>query len=257
MTMTNLIVNAIQASVGERTAVWESKSHTVVATPLTLEDQTPITLYVTPVGDDLFSVSDEGLAAGALADAGVDLSRKALGDSFALIQKSLRSFAPSVDEHTGDWDIAVAVAAEQLGDALLDVSEAVIRAEALKAASAKRKPRNFNDRVAQTATRIGLRIEPSAPLPLKYGSARRKVSYRVYGDRRDVFLQTITRASTTNGYDHARSLFADASVEHGRLVAALEDAVRLETWQREGLSDVSHVVDEPALEAFLASYVAA
>lgn len=252
----NQIIEAVQASVGKRMAVWDRDGHSIVATPWTLEDQTPVTLYVSQLGDDLFNVSDAGLAAGALADAGVDLTRRAAGESFILIRQGLR-FLPAIGGTDGEWDFAVAVSSDQLGDAVLEVGEAVIRAEALKALGKRRAPRTFGDRIVRTAAGIGLRIEPRPYVPLKYGDAKRRVAYRVSSDRRDAYVQTITRASTVNGYDHARALFSDTSVEETRRVTALEDAVRLDSWQYDGLEEVSRVVKERDLEGFLANTIAA
>ncbi|MBC9735205.1 hypothetical protein [Nocardioides marmotae] len=256
MIINDSLIEAVQASVGKRMAVWSLADRSVVATPWTLEDQTPVTLYVTQIGDDVFDVSDAGLASGALADAGVDLTRRAVGESFTLIRQGLR-FAPAMGSDVGEWDVAVSVPQDQLGDALLEVSEAVVRTEALRALGRHRAPRTFGDRIIRTAAGIGLRVEPRAYLALRHSGARRRVAYRVSSERKDAFVQTITRASTTNGYDHAKALFSDALVGPERRVTALENSVRLDAWQVEGLTEVSQVVAERDLETFLAKAIAA
>lgn len=250
------ITEAVLTAVGRRLAVWHGDDHTVVATPWTLDDQTPVTLYITQLSSDVFNVSDAGLAAGALADAGVDLTRKAVGSSFLAVRNSLR-FPPPMGDESGKWDVAVTVSADRLGDAVIEVSEAVIRAETLKALGSRRKPRTFGERIMRTATEIGLTIEPQAPLPLRHRGARRRVSYRVANKERDAFVQTITQASTATGYDHAKALFTDTSIDEARRITALEQTVRLDPWQYEGLSEVSRVITEQDLGSFLANNFAA
>lgn len=244
------IIDAVQTSLGSRMAVWDQGDLTVVATAWTLEDSTPVTLYVDQLSDDLFSVSDAGLAAGALADAGVDLDSRQAGSSFQLLQNSLAR-SPAMGA-TGEWDLAMSATAVALGDAVVEISEAVVRAEGLKALARKRPTRSFGDRIVKSAGQIGLRIEPQAALPLRYANAKRRVTYRLIGGHRDVFVQSITCASTLAGYDHARALFSDAAVDRDRRMAAVENSVRLEDWQFEGLSEVSHVVIEHNLEGVLA-----
>lgn len=249
--MTLDIIGAVQLSLGSRMAVWDQGDQTVVATAWTLEDSTPVTLYIDQLSDDLFNVSDAGLAAGALADAGVDLDSRVAGSSFQLLQNALRR-SPAMGE-VGEWDLAMSASTGELGDAVVEISEAVVRAEGLKALARRRPSRSFGDRIVKSAGQVGLRIEPQAAVPLRYGNAKRRVTYRLVGEHRDVFVQSITRASTLAGYDHAKALFSDAAVDQDRRMAAVEDSVRLEDWQFEGLSEVSQVVIEHNLDGVLAA----
>ena len=238
----------------DRMAVWQQGETTVIATAWTLDDQTPVTLFVSQLADDLFNGSDSGLAAGALADEGVDLDSKVAGASFQLVQQSMR-LSPSMGD-TGQWDLSLSATKEELGDASIELSEAVIRAEGLKALARRRPVRSFGDRIVRAAGQVGLRIEPQAKLPLRYRGASRRVTYHLVGDHHDAFVQSISRASASSGYDHARALFSDAGVEEERRMAAVEERVRLEGWQYEALSEVCLVVTEPNLEGVLANLAA-
>lgn len=248
--MTSSIVESVQTAIGKRMAVWSLGDRSVVATPWTLQDDTPVTLYVEQVGADLFNVTDAGLAASALADEGVDLSRRVPSESFDLIRQNLR-LAPGLGPQTSAWDIVVSTTADEIGEAVIEVGEAVIRAEGLKALGRRRSPQTFGDRVVRAASEVGLRVEPRALIPLRHLGAKRRVAYRLSSQRSDAFVQTITRASSAAGYDHAKALFSDSSVDEQRRVTALERSVVLDPWQLEGLSEVSHVVKEPDLERFL------
>lgn len=244
------IAQSMQDSFGRRISVWEQGEQTVVATAWSLEDGTPVTLFVSPLADDLFAVSDAGLAAGALADAGVDLSNGAAGASFELIRAGLR-LAPAMGDQ-GHWDLTATAATGDIGDAVIELSEAVVRSEGLKALARRRPTRTFSDRIVRSAGEVGLKIEPKARLPLRYKDAKRTVSLRLIGKNRDVFVQSISRSSAMGGYDHARALFADAAVDSTRRMSAIENGAPLEAWQVEGLSDVSRVVFEGDLEKVLA-----
>ena len=248
------IINAVQSSLGRRMAVWDRGEDTVVATAWTLEDGTPVTLFVSQLSDDLFNVSDGGLAAGCLADSGVDLDSRVAGSSFQLLQQGLR-LSPSMGD-VGQWDLAASATSEELGDAVIELGEAVIRAEGLKALARRRPIKSFGDRIVKSAGEVGLKIEPQAQLPLRYRNARRRVTYRLIGDHRDAFVQSISRASAISGYDHARALFSDAAVEPDRRMAVVEGSVRLEEWQYEGLSEVCRVVREPNMDQVLAELAA-
>lgn len=248
------IINAVQSSLGKRMAVWDRGDVTVVATAWTLEDSTPVTLFVSQLSDELFNISDGGLAAGSLADAGVDLAGKVAGSSFQLLQQGLR-LSPSMGE-TGEWDLAVSATSDELGDAVIELSEAVVRAEGLKALARRRPVKSFGDRIVKSAGEVGLKIEPQAKLPLRYRNARRRVTYHLMGEHHDAFVQSISRASTISGYDHARSLFSDAAVEEERRMVVVEGGVRLEGWQFEGLSEVCRVVTEPNMDRVLAELAA-
>jgi len=246
--MTDNLIEAVRFSLDDRMSVWKQGQSTVIATPWSLEDGTPVTLYVTEVDSGIFNVSDAGLAAGALADAGVNLDSSAAGSSFELL-KQIAHFSPAIE--AGHWDIAVSVAADQLGNAVVELSETVVRTEGLKALARRRPARNFGDRIVKTAAEIGLKIEPRARLPLRYKNATRRVSYRLIGEHRDAYLQSITRAAVTTGYDHARALFADSSISNTRKLTVVESGVQLDEWQYEGLSEVSKVLAELAMPAEL------
>jgi len=57
--------------------------------PMSLTDGDAVSIYVEAVGDDLYVLSDRGLAADALALAGVDLSSKSAAASWAAVRRSL------------------------------------------------------------------------------------------------------------------------------------------------------------------------
>lgn len=254
--MTNAVLEAVRSSFDRRMSVSTEGATTVVATAWTLEDGTPVTLFIDQVATDVFNVSDAGLAAGALADAGVDLGgRNVAGPSFQMVQQSLR-LSPAVGE-VGLWDLAVSVSGDDLGEAVLELSEAVIRSEGLKALGRRRAVRNFGDRIVKVAADVGLKIEPQARLPLRYRGASRRVTYRLAGGRRDVYLQSITKASAGFGYDHARAIFADADIARDRRVTAVEQGARLDDWQQEGLSEVCQVVSETGMPDYLEGLKAA
>lgn len=247
----NDLVATLRESIARRMlTIRRSESEVLVSTHLSLEDQTPVSLVVTQVGDDLFVVSDAGLAADALGDVGVDLSRPAAWRSFKAV-KDLPRYAPAVGVDLSKYEIAVGASSSDLGDAMIDVSEAVLRAEFLRAIGSRHRPRSFRDRVVRTAHQIGLTVVPKAPIPLRYAGATRQVNYLLSRDDREAYVQLVSRASTRTSYDHAKSLFSDADIPREKRVAAIEANADIAEWQQKGLEEVATVVWEGGIESFL------
>ncbi|WP_327640013.1 DUF1828 domain-containing protein [Kribbella sp. NBC_00482] len=248
--MSEHLLDRVLGAIGERMSTWPYRDGELIATPWTLEDGEVVTLYVQAIGEDLYNITDRGLAADTLAAAGVDLSRRMPHNSFVAIKGSVE-LAPAIElDKPGEYDLSASATAAEVGRAVVELSEAVLRAEGLKALARQRKPATLKDRIVSLAGRYdSLTVQPLARMPLRYKGVRRQVSCRVAGPRDLAFVQAVGRASQTTAYDHAKSIFSDASVPSSQRLAVIEGTYRLEEWQLAGLREVCSVVDENELSA--------
>jgi hypothetical protein len=109
---------------------------------------------------------------------------------------------------------------------------------------------NFRDRIVQLAGQYdGLKVQPSARMPLRHSGMQRPVSLRVDGPHDGAFIQAVGSSNQNTAYDHARSIFGDASelVPQKQRLAVIESDFKLEDWQVAGLTEVCAVVEEQQL----------
>ncbi len=223
--------------------------------PWALADGESVTLYVEQFGDDVFHITDRGMAADALALAGVDLGTKGAASSWAAVKRQL-DVPTSVLTDVGQYELAGSSDTSGLGVALASVAEAVLRADGLRVLSNIRPRLTFPDRVIRHAHDKSLAVIPRAPVPTRFG-ATRSVTCRVEG-KDWAFVQALSAGSHFNeAYDHARSIFGDAREDQRKhLVAIVAEAARPEPWQLRSLKEHSKVILEREQDDFFASLAA-
>lgn len=242
-----MTINLVEEFAGAITADSTSTPYGVgdlLTLPWSLADGESVAIYVERLGDDLFVVTDRGLAADALSLAGVDLDTKGARNSWNAVRGSL-NLPPSVMADISDYEIAGMASRDQLGHALTAVGETVLRADGLRVLGRVRRPLSFPERVIRSASESNLTVLPRAKVQTKQGGER-TVTCKVSGTGQHwAFVQAIGEGSQGNeGYDHVRSVFGDASATRNHLVAVVADAARLQVWQEAALGDLSVVVRE-------------
>lgn len=253
--MNDSLLNSLTNALANRLAVWERDGYSTIATPWRLRDGTPVTVYVQGVKSGLYDVTDAGLAANFLGDAGVDLNKRGPRDRFKEIRAAV-PFPPAL--LPGDrFDLSCSTETADLSEAILAIGEAAHAAQLLTPLGRRGRPRTLKQRIVRAVVSADLDYEANTQMPLRHGDTSRQVNFRVFQGERQAFLQAVTNASANAGYDHARSLFSDAAVSKGDLVAVLERDTRLDAWQREGLGEVSQVVPEEELSDYLQGHLAA
>ena len=115
------ILDQVTAAFTQRIAAWPYRGGQLVGTPFTLDGGEVVTVEIQQVGHDLFNVTDRGLAATSLANAGVELGDNVAGRSFLAVQSGL-SRAARLGTEISDFELAGSAALDQLGDAVLLLS---------------------------------------------------------------------------------------------------------------------------------------
>ncbi|MEO5710210.1 MAG: hypothetical protein ABIQ59_10355 [Nocardioidaceae bacterium] len=219
--------------------------------PWSLADGESVSIYVEQVADGLFNLSDRGLAADALALAGVDLGGGAAASSWAAVRDSLDLPAAVMRDLT-PFEISGSADKEGLGLALTEVGEAVLRADGLRALGRQRRRLTFKDRVIRHAAERNLTVVPRAKVKTRFGS-QREVTCRVQGSDW-AYVQALSGGPNFNEtYDHARSIFGDTKTSSDHLVSVIADNSKIADWQERSLGELSRVVHESQQDDFWAS----
>lgn len=222
--------------------------------PWSLGDGESVSIYVEQLEDQLYLISDRGLAADSLALAGVDLKRSAVRASWNAVLRDV-NLAPSALSARHAFEIAYTTPPDRLGTALTALGEAVLRADGLRALSLTRPTRAFREAVIQSASRHSKAVVPHAPLPMRFGG-KRTVTCRLDGAH-PTWVQALAASGGSNeNYDHVRSLLSDALVSKPELVVVVADAASLDDWQTSALAERSQVVRESDQDDFFAKLAA-
>lgn len=242
--MTINLVDEFAGAISQQSSTTRYGSGELLTLPWSLADGESVAIYVERLNEDMFVVTDRGLAADALALAGVDLSSRAGSSSWAAVKASL-GLPPSVMTDFSEFEIAGSASRDELGFALTAVGETVLRADGLRVLGRKRKALSFPDRVIRQAFEHELTVVPRAKLSTKQGGER-TVTCKVTSDSENwAFVQAMGAGSQGNeGYDHLRSVFGDANVDREHLIAVIADGARLAAWQERTLDDLSLLVRE-------------
>lgn len=107
----------------------------------------------------------------------------------------------------------------------------------------------FRSGIAQTGTRIDLRLRPSSPLDVRVGAALERIGY----DNYVASGGTVFREEGSDGWLPA--LYGQLGLRAGRWL--LEAGVRGDSWQVDGERDASHVAPRLAVKRFIGRDLAA
>ncbi|WP_156686773.1 hypothetical protein [Mycobacterium sp. Marseille-P9652] len=225
----------------------------LVSLPTTFASGNLVTVLVT-IDDGVVTVTDRGLAADELSDAGLDFSSGRLARSFAAVRDST-GLPPMFGAE--EWELTAAADAADVAVAIQAVADAAIRAEGLRALAGSRRSATFADRaIDRVAARTP--VVPRARMPGKYGPGRLVTLSYAGRDSENYYLQALAgRDSDTRirSYDHASGLFLGATPSLNHRVALLQKG-DWEPWQVHNLTEVCKVIDETEADQFIAETAA-
>lgn len=225
----------------------------LISLPATFASGALVTVLAV-IADDVATVTDRGLAADELADAGLDISTGRVARSFAAVRNST-GLAPVFGAE--NWEITASVDAADIAIAVQAVADAAIRADGLRALA---KSRRLADFAEQSVDLISHRtsVIPRAKMPGVHGSLRRVTLSYPGRDHKPYYEQALPgRDSETRvrSYDHASGLFLGAAPDLLHRVALLQQG-DWELWQVKNLSQVCQVVEEKDADEFVAETAA-
>lgn len=245
------IEQTVLAAMSARLRVRESGAGALVTLPISMTSGNLAQVYVEQVSDDSWFVTDQGVAAGELALAGVNLAtQKAAGASWAELRRRLGVPPPMLRDDVRDFDLAGMATSSELGKAVVAVGEGIIRGEALRALAPGYRRRRFRDVIVQAAGKRELPVVLDAPMPTRHNGQRR-VSLMVPAAS-DTYIQAISASrSTQETFDMAQSILTSTALGADSLAIVLQSGVRLEDWQRRTLADHRAPIDEAELDDFM------
>lgn len=241
------VLSALAGSIRRR----DHGNGALLTLPLAMTSGNLVQVYVEQVADDSWFVTDQGIAAGELAMAGVNLqTQKNAGASWAQLRRRMGVSPALFRDDVRDFDLAGMATESELGRAIVAVGEGVVRGEALRALAPGYRRRRFRDVIIQAAGKVDLPVVLDAPMPTKHNGQRR-VSLMVAGEH-DTYVQAISSSKTTQeSFDIAQSILTSTALDAGSLAIVLQRGVHLEKWQRETLEDHGAPIDEERLDAFM------
>ena len=230
----------------------------LMTVPLALASGALVRVYVEQLADDAWLVTDRGQASSELALAGVNLEQnRSAAMSWYAIVRDLDLSPPVLTTRAADYELAGLTSRSTLGESVLVVAEAALRADALRALAPGFRRRRFRDVIIRTAGEYELPVIPDAPMPVRHGGQRR-VTCRVDGDGSKYYMQGVSANSKgLNGFDRAQSVLSSADVHDGEVLAVVESGMSLRGWQREMLDEHGRVLFETDLSGFMRQLAAA
>lgn len=238
---------AFADAIGQSTTVVDYDGGFLLSLPWSLTDGEAIVIHAREAAPDLIELSDRGLVADSLAMVGIDLDRKNTASEQWQALQATSTLATPIARIPTRYEIAASCAPDEIGAALIQLSEWMLRADGLRLLSRPVSQLTLGDRIVRQAQARKLNVTPKAPLKMRHGG-QRQATCRVDGAQ-PVFMQTLGDAETA--YDHARALFGDADPGPALLVAVVGERATLKDWQRQSLSECSRVMDEQQTSRFL------
>lgn len=189
-------------------------------------DGDSITVRVTRLASDHYVVSDGGLVADRLGDAGVDLSGRAAHESWLLATQGEVPVLADV----GPYEIARTSTVEALGETIWDVITRCLQADGLRVIGKRHRPTTFVDQAIRAASQAGIAVKPRAILRNKFGGERRVhfLAQRVSGptgmvsprrvEGNPYFVMTAnTAGSFMESHDSALNAFRGADADKDKI----------------------------------------
>ncbi len=222
----------------------------LVSLPTTFSSGAMLSVLVT-IDGGIASVTDRGLAADELTDAGVDLQSSRVFQSFSAVRGST-GLVPMFGAEP--FEISASVDVEDVAIAIQAIADAAMRADGLRVLSATTRAVSFADRSIE---RVNARtpVIPRAPMLGRHGE-KRVVTFS-YTGRGDVsyYVQALSGKdpdARSRSYDHASGLFLGALPEKTHRIALLQDA-KWEPWRVDYLQELCRTVDENDIDDFVDS----
>lgn len=218
--------------------------------PVTFSSGDLLSLYVV-VRDGVALVTDRGLVADQLEDAGVSVDSGKAAKSFAAVRDSV-GLPPSLGSEA--WEISAGVDRSDLAIAIQAITDAAMRADGLRVLGRSKMSASFADR---SVRRLGLRtaVVPRAQMPGRSGE-RRQVTLAYKGnDDSEFYVQALAgrdQDARQRSYDHTSGLFIGAKPEKSHRIALLQEG-RWDRWQVANLREVCRVIDEVEIDDFVDS----
>jgi hypothetical protein len=248
------LVGQFTDAIRKRAAAESYGEGQLLTLPWSLHDGESVAILVEEVAPGLYRLSDRGLAADSLALAGLDLSSKRAAPSWEAVRRSLK-LRPSVIPPASRFELSGDATADELGTALTELAETILRGDALHVLAAAARRRSFGDELIRRAADRHIVVRPDAPMPTRFGSTRKVTCGLEPSGKEDIFVQALASANFSDAYDHAKALFSDSSLPKERRVAVIQ-ADAGQHWHRQSLDEVSVVIDEPEWDDYLADLAA-
>lgn len=225
----------------------------LITLPTAFASGTLVTVHVV-VDQGVVTITDRGLTAEELCDAGLDMQSPRVARSFDAARDST-GLAPAFG--SADWEITASADVGDIAIAIQSVADAAIRADGLRVLATAKRSSSF---ATQTIDRVSVRtaVLLRAPMPGKHGSSRQVTLSYGGRDEQPYFVQALSggdKEARIRSYDHASGLFFGATPELTHRVALLQKGA-WERWQIETLRDLCQVVDEEETDQFVAATAA-
>lgn len=248
------VLDALRRELADRVSSTPIEGGELVLTPYDYPDGETVSLLVKRLDGDSYLVSDLGLAASRLDEAGVDITRGGRR-SWKLLTADMTAPLVEADE----YEIATVADERSLGAAMVRIGQTAIHSDALQVVHGKRRPRSFTERSMKRAARFNLAVKPGAEIINRYGGKRRLSFTAASSSGRVGYVITIGAASGA-GAAHDRAVatfggFTDAG-KRDKLVLVGKD-ISLLDWQIESLRDVSTLCSEDEQDHFWEDLAAA
>ena len=154
------VLNALKQELANRVSSIQIESGELVLTPYDYPDGETVSLLVRQLDGDLYLVSDLGLAAARLDEAGVDITRGGGHRSWKLLTADLSAPAAEANE----YEIAAVADEQSLGTTMIRIGQAAIHSDALQAVHGRRRPHSFKERSMKRAAGFNLAVRPGAEI---------------------------------------------------------------------------------------------
>lgn len=212
----------------------------MLLTPWDFPDGRTLDLYVQQMSDDWYFVSDRGLVADRLSDAGVDVSRGAGARSWEMLRRGLSV----VLADAGRYEIAGTAVRSDLGGVINDVAVRALQGDALRVLGRTRRNQGFAERAMKEAVSFDLGVLPDSTLSNRFGGTR-KVTFSAEGAGGKCFVMALGRSdSFIEDHDRAKLAFEDAEVDRFEKACLIGSLARPLPWHIKSLEDVSEVYGE-------------
>ncbi len=240
-----------------------SEDCSLVYSGIDFPDGDSVALRVTQLAPDHFLVSDAGMVADRLGDAGVDLSKRAAGESWRLVTQS----EVPVLAHVSEFEIARTTTSDSLGESMWEVAVRCLQADGLRVLGKHHRHASFTDRAMYAVADAGFAVKPRASLRNKFGGVR-QVHFQVQrtagadallSPKRQAPEPTFVMTANTSGsfmesHDAVLNAFRGADADVSQRVALLGPNARPEQWHLDSLAEECRVQQVTEVGEFAAAF---
>jgi len=247
------VIDAIAQGYRDSLSAVPYRGGELVSLPAAFTSGTLVTVHVV-ISQDTVTVTDRGLTADELCDAGLDLQTTRVARSFAAVRDST-GLPPAFGSE--DWEITASADIGDIAIAIQSVADAAIRADGLRVLSTVKRRMTFADRALRKFLDRAA-VVPHPKMPGKYGSNRQVTLSYGGKDELPYYVQALSggdNEARVRSYDHASGLFLGATPDMSHRVALLQQGA-WEAWQVRNLGEVCRVIEEQDADEFIAATAA-